>query len=193
MKLDDLSRLRWPLLTAVVLAGAGAQLVWLAESGYESRHQELRRAEDEYQRGHSRMLRAERDEAQIRETIGRFRALEARGVVGPEQRLAWIERLRAAREQLRLPTLDYELHPRRPLDGAAVAAAGYRLSSSAMHLRAELVEEEDLLKLLDELRAEPSAIVRPMWCRMGRDQGGGKGLAAECELEWITVEPTGTS
>lgn len=188
MTFDQLSRLRWPLLACVVLAAAGAQLVWLAEAGYQSRRDELRRVETDYRHGHSRLQKAEQEEAQIRETIGRFRALEARGVVGPEQRLEWIERLRAAREHLRLPALDYELRPRRALEGAAVPAAGYRLSASTMHLRAELVQEEDLLRLLAELRAEPSAIVRPVWCRMSRPQSASQGLAAECELEWITVE-----
>jgi hypothetical protein len=192
MTFNDLSRLRWPLLTCVVLAAAGVQLMWIAEAGFQSRREELRRAEENYRRGHGRLQQAEQDEAQIRETIGRFRALEARGVVGQEQRLEWVERLRAAREHLRLPALDYELRPRRALEGAAssaASAAGYRLSASAMRLRAELVQEEDLLRLLAELRAEPSAIVRPVWCRMSRPTAGGQGLTAECELEWITVEP----
>ena len=195
MTFNDLSRLRWPLLACVVLAAAGTQLVWLAETGFQSRREELRRAEENYRRGHGRLQQAERDEAQIRETIGRFRALEARGVVGQEQRLEWVERLRAAREHLRLPALEYELRPRRALEGAALpassaaSAAGYRLSASAMRLRTELVQEEDLLRLLAELRAEPSAIVRPVWCRMSRPTGAAQVLTAECELEWITVEP----
>jgi hypothetical protein len=195
MTLADLLRLRWPLLAALVLAAAGAQLVWLAEAGHQSRREDLRRVEEEYRRSHSRLLEAERDEAQIRETIGRFRALEARGVVGPEQRLEWIERLRTARERLGLPALDYELRPRRPLQpgstppdsAAANLGEGYRLAASAMHLKADLVQEEDLLRLLTALAAEPSAIVRPTWCRMAR--AGATGLAAECELEWITVSP----
>lgn len=195
MSLTDLLRLRWPVLSAVVLAAAGAQLVWLAEVGHQRRREDLRRVEEEYRRGHDRLLQAERDEGQIRETIGRFRALEARGVVGPEQRLEWIERLRAARERLALPALDYELRPRRPLvpaganaeRGGADTDTGYRLTASTMHVKAGLVHEEDLLRLLDALGAEPSAIVRPAWCRI--TQAGGAGLSAECELEWITVAP----
>ena len=187
------ARLRWPLLICLVAAAAGAQLVWLAETRSQRSREELQRVEADYRRGHARLQQAERDEAQIRETIGRFRALEARGVVGQEQRLEWIERLRAARERLRLPALEYELRPRRPLEGSgsapAVATAGYRLGASAMRLRVELVQEEDLLRLLAELRAEPSAIVRPVSCRMSRSPAGAQGLAADCELEWITVEP----
>jgi hypothetical protein len=191
MILSDLLRLRWPLLVALVLALAGAQLVWLAEEDHKGRRQALSRAEEDYRRGHERLGQAERDEVQIRETIGRFRALEARGVVGQEQRLEWIERLRAARERLALPALTYELRPRRPLDPAAATSGGapstgYRLTASAMRLSAELVQEEDLLRLLAELSAEPSAIVRPTWCRLAR-RGGSTDLAAECELEWITV------
>lgn len=189
MTLADLSRLRWPFAAALVLAAAGAQVVWLAEAGHLARREELRRIEENYRRGHARLLQAERDEAQLRETIGRFRGLEASGVVGQEQRLEWIEHLRAIRERLHLPALDYELRPRRPLDDPGVRSAGYRLSASVMRLRAQLVHEEDLLRLLAELRSESSAIVRPLWCHLARSPSGAPGLAAECELEWITVEP----
>lgn len=191
MTLGQLSRLRWPLLTSLVLAAAGAWLVWTAKDAYQVQRQALRREEEAFRQGRDRLQRAEREEAEIRETIGRFRALEARGVVGPEQRLEWIERLRTARERLQLPALDYELRPRRALEGgpAPAPATGYRLATSTMRLRAELVQEEDLLRLLDDLRAEPSAIVRPMWCRVARSETGGRGLAAECEVDWITVEP----
>lgn len=191
MTLDQLSRLRWPLLASLALAAAGAWLVWMAQESYQAQRQALRREEEAFRQGHDRLQKAEREETQIRETIGRFRALEARGVVGQEQRLEWIERLRAARERLQLPALDYELRPRRALEGnpAPAPATAYRLAVSTMRLRAELVQEEDLLRLLEDLRAEPSAIVRPAWCRVSHSEGGSRGLAAECEVEWITVEP----
>jgi len=188
VKLADLLRLRWSALAAVVLVLAGAQLVWLAERNHQTSREALRQAEDAYRRGNLRLQQAERDEAEIRNTIERFRALEARGVVGPEQRLEWIERLREIRARLRLPALDYELRPRRPLESTPAPAAGYQLTTSTMRLRATLVQEEDLLQLLAELRAEPSAIIHPTVCRMSRSAAGADGLVAECELELITVE-----
>jgi hypothetical protein len=186
MSLADLARLRWPLLTALALTLAGGYLVWLAEAHHQARRAELARTQETYRRGHDRLRQAEADEAEIRRTIGRFRALEARGAVGPEQRLEWIERLRLARERLGLPALDYELRPRRPLEPGG-GAGGYRLTASPMRLTAALLHEEDLLRLLAELRAEPSAILRPLGCRLAR--GPEAGLAADCELEWVTVEP----
>lgn len=189
MKLTDLLRLRWALLAAVVMILAGVQLVWWAQGKHETSRTTLRQVEEAYRRGHARLQQAERDEAQIRDTIGRFRSLEGRGVVGPEQRLEWIERLRAIRDRLRLPALDYELRPRRPLEAGNGPAEAYQLSASTLWLRATLVHEEDLLRLLADLRGEPSAIVRPTQCRMTRPATASAGLLAECELELLTVTP----
>jgi hypothetical protein len=191
MKLADLLRLRGALLAALVLTLAGGQLVWMAESRHEASRNALRRAEEAYRQGNGRLRQAEQDEAALRSTIERFHALERRGVVGPEQRLEWVERLGAIQARLRLPALDYELRPRRPLEAGGGAAGDYRLGASAMLLRANLVHEEDLLQLLAGLHSEPSAIVRPTRCHLGRLAAGGEGLRAECEVELITVAPGG--
>lgn len=189
MKLADLLRLRGALLAALVLILAGGQLVWMAESRHQAGQSTLARAEEAYRQGHGRLLQAERDEAALRSTIERFHALERRGVVGPEQRLEWVERLGAIQARLRLPALDYELRPRRPLEPGAGATGDYRLGASTMLLRASLVHEEDLLGLLADLHDEPSAIVRPTRCHLTRPAAGGEGLKAECEVELVTVAP----
>lgn len=191
MTLDTLRRLGWPLLAALILSLAGGQLVWLAQHQHQASRQILSQVEAAYQQGHGRLQQAIDDEARIRAAIGRFHALTSQGVVGPEQRLEWIERLRGARERLRLPALEYELRPRQPLAGGGDSRGGLRLTSSTMRLRATLVTEEDLPRLLAELQAEPSAIVRPDWCRIAAAPAAGGGLPAECELAWITVEPQG--
>ncbi|MBL8439010.1 MAG: hypothetical protein JNM61_12490 [Zoogloeaceae bacterium] len=191
MSRDDLLRLRWPIIAAVVMALAGGYLVWLAQIRHEAREALLARLASEYRRTHGRLLQAQGEEAQIREAIGRFRRLEDRGVVGPEHRLDWVERLAAVRQRLNLPALEYELRPRQPLDPAA-ASARLRVTRSAMEVSATVLHEEDLLGLLAGLQAEPSAIVRPTECRLARPTSGQGGLSAHCALDWITLEQEGS-
>ncbi|MBL8445937.1 MAG: hypothetical protein JNJ44_00830 [Zoogloeaceae bacterium] len=190
MRREDLLRLRWPLLAAVVLTLAGAYLVVLAQTRHQMRVSELTRLASDYQRTHARLLQAQREESQIREAISRFRRLEGQGVVGAEHRLEWVERLAAVRQQIGLPVLEYELRPRRPLDPTPPSGP-LRMTRSGMAISATLLHEEDLLALLEGLAAEPSAIVHPVECRLSRAIGGRRELTAQCGIDWITLEQEG--
>lgn len=191
MTVADLRHLRWHLLLAVALVAAGAILAVFAHQARQSAHAELTKAGAAYQAAHQRLRQAQADESITRETLSRFQALQARGLVGAEQRLEWVEGLRNLQRQLALATVDYELRPRQLLPGEGA----YRLATSTLALKVELLHEEDLLALLDGLTREPTALVSPLHCRMtlARGEAGTyPRLTAECDLEWLTIAQEAT-
>ena len=79
-------------------------------------------------------------------------------MIGEEARLEWIELLNEIRERRRLPGIRYEFAPRRPLDRDQTGAFG--LYASAMKLQARLLHEEDLTRLLSDLRERAPALIQ---------------------------------
>ena len=97
--------------------------------------------------------------------------------------------------------LQYEIAPPRRLD--ADAAKGFAFYSSTMQLQLKLLHEEDLTRLIDDLRERARALIQVKHCAVSRlPQGAGDGspiaqLQADCGIDWITlrevtdVQPTG--
>lgn len=190
MSSADLARLKGPvalLLASLLLVGA---TLWKLEQSLEAERREQNDAERAYREAHRRYVDARRDEAFSRETIERFRALQSLGVVGDEARLDWVERLKAARESAQLQRLDFELRPRRRL--AASPGDSFALTASTMRIHSNLMHEGRLLDFLDQLAAEPSALMHVRSCEIDRlDRSvAAPGLEFDCEIDWITIAAT---
>ena len=119
------------------------------------------------------------------------------GIVGEENRLEWTELLREIRDRRRLPALDYEIAPQRPLDPIS---GDLVFLASPMQLNAHLLHEEDLLRLLDDLHRHARPLLRVRECTLERlPRGAAEGssahpranLRAECQIDWITIGQPG--
>ena len=184
---DDLPRLKWAISAVVVAVALVAAACWHLDRQRKEALGELDRAQRAYRNAHARYVNAQRDENQLRHVIARFDALRERGVVGPEARLDWVERVRRARESAGLERLEFEVRPRRPL---RASDARYRLTASTMSVLGELPHEGHLLNFLDQVFTETSALPRVRRCRVSRLPEGpdGSKLAFECEIDWVTVQ-----
>lgn len=123
-----------------------------------------------------------------------FRVLQAEGVVGDEQRLAWIEILRETAARLGLPSLRYRIERRTPYDiGPDFATGALRLFSTVVRIEAGLLHEGDLERLLGEIAARGAGLHRVERCDVRRAapafvmRSGAVNLAAACDLRWITL------
>ncbi|GHU03273.1 hypothetical protein FACS1894158_01310 [Betaproteobacteria bacterium] len=147
-----------------------------------------------------RQARSEEDE--IRQKALLFKRLQERGLFGEEQRLEWVELLKDIRDRRRLPEIRYEFAPRRALhdtmDDAQTGSFG--LYASAMKLQARLLHEEDLTRLLDDLRLQARALIQVKRCdlsRLPRTNADSMNsalqglLQADCQIDWITLRETG--
>jgi hypothetical protein len=199
MKLDakDFKRLQWSIVFLVIMAVLGGGSVWttleLKKIGAKD-YQEATAARRDIQ---TKLARASDEQQELRDKIGRFQALKARGYIGPEQRLDWIETIARIKAARRIAKLDYEFAPQRPVDAnilpAGASAGGFEIMSSQMHMQLQLLHEGELLTFLAELRDAVQALVQVRSCSIERIASGSIGpgnnaqLQAECTLEWITL------
>jgi hypothetical protein len=191
--LRDLSRLRGSLFAlALMLALGTVAIVFSRETIVAARTAlSTARAEGLDIAGKLRRIRGEEDE--IRQKAMLFRRLQARGMIGGEQRLEWIELLRDIRDRLRLIEVRYEFAPQHALDGDR--AGGFGLYASTMKLQARLLHEEDLTRLLGELRRRAPALIQVKHCEVARRKDVGDALQgllqADCLIDWITLREAG--
>ena len=189
-KRDDFSHVRWSLLLAIVLIGTGLVLVLLSQDGVKNATRELASAsanKNEYD-GKLRQVRTE--EAEIRSKAALYSNLSARGIIGEEQRLDWVEEVREIREKRKLLDLQYEFAPQQSLDKTTVA--GYNFYTSTMRVRMKLLHEGDLLNFINDLREKAKAYIRVRSCNVTRIERNANTndfatLNAECQIDWITI------
>lgn len=132
------------------------------------------------------------DATQTQRDDAHYRALLAAGVIGPERRLDWIQRIAQLKEQRLLVGLHYELAPQHALPGALkTMAGGHEFMASTMTLQMSLLHEEDLLGFLDELAVTAPALLRVRHCNVERivaaDAADAAQLRADCRIDWITL------
>jgi hypothetical protein len=155
----DWAHLRQGLLGPALLLLACA-VVWGATTVYDSRATATLTGEQQVLAS----LEAERNDlTERREARRRFAELYQQlvidGVVGPEQRLAWIQATRDAGRELQLPYLRYTTIPQRPFEAAwLVPGETAPVLVSQMDLQLGLVHELDLFRLLARLRAAPGLL-----------------------------------
>ena len=192
LALLDFHRLRWSLLAAGLLAAVGAGAVAASLRMEQQAEQSFRQAQAQQQDARARLARIGDEEAVIRRQIGRYQEIAARGHLGRERRLEWIEAIARIVAHRRLRDPDYELSPQRPLaDG--VLPGSHDVLASTMKLRLELLHEEDLLGFLGDLADKVPAVVQVRSCHVERlppgsaERGSGARLRADCVIDWVTL------
>lgn len=186
----DLLLLRVPLAALAAVLALGGLGVWQARERLLAAQAVERAAATELDSARRLYLQSDRERAELARYLPQFRALESRGFVGAEPRLAWIELIRAASAAAELPGIDYDLGAQQPLALAAVPDA--RLARSAMRIALYLLHEEDLLRFLrfvDERRPGYYAVSGCTLTRLVVPAAAPlpqPNLRAECELTLVT-------
>ena len=199
MKLDakDFKRLQWAIAFLVVMAAAGGSSVWTSlqlKKSSEKSFKEVSAARRDIQ---TKLARASEEQQELRDKIGRFQALKARGYIGPERRLDWIETIDRIKAARRIIKLGYEFAPQRPVDASVLpggsSAGGFDIMSSQMRLHLQLLHEGELLAFLADLRKAVQAVVQVRSCAIDRipadaaNRSNNAQLQVECTLEWISL------
>jgi hypothetical protein len=192
---SDLYRLRASLLAVALMAALGATAVVYSCGRIAEARATLAAAQAERNEIGGKLRQVRGEENEIRQKAAVFDRLAARGVIGEEARLEWVELLNEIRDGRRLPEIHYEFAPRRALDEAPGGSFG--LYASAMKLQARLLHEEDLLRLLGDLRERAPALIQVKRCDVSRlpvaDAGNPRQglLRADCLIDWITLRASG--
>jgi hypothetical protein len=201
MKLDakDFKRLQWAIAFLVIMALIGGGSLWTTHQlkiNSEKTFKEVTAARRDMQ---AKLARASDEQQELRDKIDRFQQLKAKGYIGAERRLDWIEAIARIKVARRILKLEYELSPQRQVDSTLLpggaSAGGFELMASQMRLQLELLHEAELLAFLAELRDTVQALVKVRSCTIERIATGNTirsgnlaQLKAECVLEWITLK-----
>lgn len=178
------------VLAALLLAGIG--IVWSRGKAHDAQAA-LDRQQAAHAQARQTLTRSRDQQRLIQAHLGEYRALSARGFVGPEMRLAWIEAAQLANRAAGLYGLEYRLGPR--IAAAPELAQGVPLGQTALSIGMPLLVESDLPRFLAALRARAPGIYRVRDCRLSRpghepfEAVNLPRLRAECELLWFTVAP----
>ena len=197
LSMQDIARLRWPLILTATAVAAGAAMILASRhlvQAAETAHRQLAAQQGDLR---TRISRAREEEADLRDRIALFNQLRARGIIGQEERLDWVEQIARIKAKRRLLDLQYELSPQHAVDdtllSAGPTAGEYEFMASTMKLKMTLLHEDDLLGFLDDLRSAVHARLLVRECTIDRsvpsqDPSGLAGqLRAACTIEWITL------
>jgi hypothetical protein len=178
-----------PALLCLSLILISTAMLWFSHAARDKAIAQRKQSTQDAHQATDRYRHTAEDESLIRRTIDRFDTLQQRGIIGPEQRLDWADRLRAVRDHHHFARLDFELSPQR-IVAPLSTPAGYDLGASRMQIRAGLLHEGDFFDLMTELRQPGNAIVAPRRCTLTPSSDStaqGINLRAECTVEWLTV------
>ncbi len=186
--------IRLPLLLFIAAAVAGLVMIgiaWWARTAATARQQQAHGRLEQLQVEAAQMLQNRQDYDHF---SGRFRDLKAKGIIGDEDRLQWVEVLAGLRRNNPEMQIRFRIEPQRPLDFIPDIPEGMKVFGSRMWLEMQAPHETRLLKLLAELDREAHGLhlLRQCSIRRGRLTPGRTGwvadpLEAACVIEWISV------
>ena len=198
MDLVDWKGLRVALAFFVLALGGSASMLEGASHYRDTEEARLEASALALRESRDRFRFMDEEERLIEALTPRYRALEARGIIGSESRLDWVEALRSASRRLALPELRYALGTQEQLPAERVAhSAMFGVHRSVMELHLGLLHEEDLLRLVDLVEVEAQGLFSVSSChirRAGEDfvqHPAALNLRAACVLEWFTLRHTG--
>lgn len=197
MNTGDLKSLRAPVLVLLVVALAATGAVYYTEGLLQQARRQLAQQETLLKEARTRLYQSGEEKEIITRYLGGYQQLQRIGFVGGEQRINWLDGLRVANQRSELFGIDYQISEQRPYAYASEFNPGQiTLNQSVMKLRFRLLHEEDLMRFFHALTQAGAGVFSIDECTLKRIDTTGAiryqpNLAAECELSWITAQPSG--
>ncbi|OBV38276.1 hypothetical protein [Janthinobacterium psychrotolerans] len=189
--LGELHLVRRALLCCAATLLLSLLALQLASDYRDRQAQRLDLAQKERRAAAARFNQVETEKLEIRAFAPRFRALQRRGLIGEENRLAWIDAIRLIQQQRHLLPLSYEINAQQVLKVPLPLTMGqYQLRGSKMQLHMDLLHEMDLLNFFDDLRQSGYFAVQDCALKRGgaaASAGQTASLSADCTLLWLTL------
>ncbi len=196
MRLADIEwgLIRGALCALLLAVGIGATLYTAATRFRDAMQAQYTESNGRLQDVTAKYLAVDQEDLIIKEQYPRFVDLFRKGVIGNEQRLNWIEVLKRAARNTKIPSLRYEIGARAAYTPDFGLATGpYQVHASKMKLDLGLLHEDDLTRVLTALDRKAEGIYTVRDCtfrrsaervepRLDRDN-----LKSECELLWLTI------
>lgn len=188
---EEFAYLRRPLLIFIAALILGGVAVGISSWMLGQRELALEETRRRHNDALARLQSAEKELDEIRRFQPRFLQLQAAGIVGTENRLAWVESINHSQQRHKLLSVEYEIEPQQLVNlSAPIALGDYQLRASRMMLRLGLMHDMDLFNLLDDLAH--AGLYTAQDCRMRRleaaaEAGLSPRIKADCTLVWVTL------
>jgi len=193
----DLTAMKLPALALAIALSASFAMVRFTSSQLVQAQARYRAELSALQDARSRYQRSGQERETVLHYLQAYRELEKIGFVGAEQRLNWVEGIRAANARAGLFGVDYQMSAQESFPVAQENPVGQRVKRSRMMISFGVLHEVELLRLLHALSAQHAGLYALTECSL--DRAGRQGaplprqpnLTAQCDLSWLTVEPEG--
>jgi hypothetical protein len=190
----DLGRLRWPLLLLAGVGAAGAAGIYASEQFAHAQRAATRTVESQANEARNRVRFVTDEKEDLRTVYPMYQDLTARGIIGPDRRLDWVETVETLGRKHGLFSVKYTLGAQKPLEVPAAAPArdGFEVNVSPMTLEVTALHEGHLLAFLDALQQEIQGLTLIERCSLERVSAGrelryGPQIKASCTIEWVTL------
>ena len=188
----EFALIRWGVAALAACVAVGVTAVLLSNAQLRDASATRTHVQQVRDAAYARYAYADNEKREIRSFQPQFIAMRERGLVGEENRLAWLDAIRRIQEERRLLPISYEVTPQQPVTpDPRVATGDYQLRASRMALHMDLLHELDLFNFLEDLRVRGYFAVQD--CSIKRLGPGAQpdapALAADCTLNWVTLAP----
>lgn len=191
----DWRYLRPALIILALAALAGSGIAYLT-AGYRAQMAAAYQQEMAAHEAIEQQLELTReDQALIERYLPRFTRLSAAGMLAGEQRLDWVDTLRAQTQAMKLPMVRYQINPQAPFQAPYLMEGGdVSVNVSELRLEMGLLHEVDMVHLLARLEQRVPGGFHVEGCVLQRqEQHFGyyrdhPNLSAVCRLSWFTLK-----
>ena len=173
------------LIIGILALGYASLNAWVKYEEYKKTSLSESNARD-------RLASAASEEQELREVISDYSHFVKKGVIGPENRLEWVEIISDIIKKHRIFGFSYEFSPQKTLENSYGVTAsfqeGHRIVSSEMSLVMDFLHTEDFLSILMAFQTKVPALVITKSCEVLKFPIQGEHrLRAKCLLDWVTV------
>jgi hypothetical protein len=191
---QDWRKLRYPIVglgVALVLVG---MLVSFADQYRKKNEIALQAQQNLLNQARQKFQSSGLEKETIMRYLPEYNDLLAKGFIGEERRIEWIETLRQIHAQHKLFSIDYSIGLQENYKPSFLSNLGdFVLHRSVMSIKLDMLHEGDLLALIDGLHEQTTPfIVRD--CEISRPVGAlvnakdvAANMQANCEVDWLTL------
>lgn len=189
----EIRKLLLPGLACALLLAAGVALALHALHALRQADRQLVAARAEHNKAAERLSRIAEEEREVHEKLAVYQRLMALHVIGEERRLEWADAMAHIKTNRDLLDLRYRVERQQLLASVPGKPASVDFYSSTMKVQIALLDENDLLGFLQDLRASGNAFYSVRSCSITRvNQAPTAGamaprLAADCDIDLITI------
>jgi hypothetical protein len=194
LSLRDIRGLFKPLIVFALVAVVSFFAVVYSGGLVKKAQGEVAARESALNEARNRVQQSGQEKSLIERYVEPFRQLERAGIVGEEQRLGWIDALRAANREADLYGVEYDVGPQQTYSFMhEVNGGSLSVHQSVMKVRLGLLHEGDLFRFFEALAAQKAGSFSVNQCSLQRSRAdlgvpvNQPTLKVECELAWITI------